>query len=70
VCVSDGEAQVGWHGRHIVFSSADRNGRWEIIRGSDNPPLGRRSRQFNQKQPIATLRIRGKSMAKPQSVLI
>jgi hypothetical protein len=58
VCVSDGEAQVSWRGRHIVFSSPDRNGRWEIIRGSDNPRLGWRSRQFNQKQPIATLRIR------------
>jgi hypothetical protein len=58
VCVRDGEAQVSWRGRHIVFSSPDRNGRWEIIRGSDNPPLGWRSRQFNQKHPIATLRIR------------
>lgn len=58
VCVSDGEAQVSWRGRHIVFSSPDRNGRWQIIRGSDNPRLGWRSRQFNQKQPIPTLRIR------------
>ena len=56
--INDGEAQVGWHGRHIVFSSPDRNGRWEIIRGSDYPLLGWRSRQFNRKQPIPTLRIR------------
>lgn len=58
LCVSDGEAQVGWRRRHIVFSSPDRNARWEIICGSDNPKLGWRSRRFNQKQPIATLRIR------------
>jgi hypothetical protein len=55
--VSDGEAEIGWRRRHIVFSSPDRNARWEIIRGSDNPKLGWRSRRFNQKQPIATLRI-------------
>jgi hypothetical protein len=57
VCVKDGKAQVDWHGRHIVFSSPDRNSRWEIVRGSENPRLGWRSRRFNQKQPIATLRI-------------
>jgi hypothetical protein len=56
--VSDGEAQISWRQRHIVFSSPDRNARWEIIKGSDNPKLGWRSRRFNQKQPIATLRIR------------
>jgi hypothetical protein len=55
--VSNGEAQVDWHGRHIVFSSPDCGGRWEIIRGSDDPKLGWRSRRFNQKQPIPTLRI-------------
>jgi len=55
--VSNGEAQVDWHGRHIVFSSPDCDGRWEIIRGSDDPKLGWRSRRFNQKQPIPTLRI-------------
>ena len=41
-----------------MFSSPDRNARWEIIKGSDNPKLGWRSRRFNQKQPIPTLRIR------------
>jgi hypothetical protein len=56
--VSAGEAEIGWRGRHVVFSSPDPNARWEIIRGSDNPKLGWRSRRFNQKQPIATLRIR------------
>ena len=54
----DGEAQIDWRQRHIVFSSPDRNARWEIIEGSDDPKLGWRSRRFNQKQPIATLRIR------------
>ena len=54
----DGEAQVSWRGRHIVFSSPDRKQRWEIVRGSENPRLGWRSRQFNRKYPIATLRIR------------
>ncbi len=58
--VRDGEAQIGWRQRRIVFSSADNNTHWEIIRGSENPKLGWRSRRFNQKQPIPTLRIRGK----------
>ncbi len=56
--VSDGVAEVAWRQRHIVFSSPERNGYWEIVRGSENPKLGWRSRRFNQKQPIATLRIR------------
>jgi hypothetical protein len=55
--VKDGETQVSWRGRNIMFSSPDRNSRWEIVRGSENPRLGWRSRRFNQKQPIATLRI-------------
>jgi Heparinase II/III-like protein/Heparinase II/III N-terminus len=54
----DGEAQINWRGRRIVFSSPDHNTRWEIFRGSVDPRLGWRSRQFNCKQPIATLRIR------------
>lgn len=56
--VNDSEAQVDWRRRHIVFSSPDRQGRWEIICGSENPRLGWRSRRFNQKQPTPTLRIR------------
>jgi hypothetical protein len=56
--VSDGEAQIRWRQRNIVLSSPDRNARWEIFKGSENPKLGWRSRRFNQKQPIATLRIR------------
>jgi hypothetical protein len=58
VSVSDGEAKVEWRGRRIVFSSPDRHMRWEILRGSDEPQLGWRSRRFNHKQPIATLRVR------------
>jgi hypothetical protein len=56
--VSDGEGHVAWRGRRIVFSSPDQNTRWEIFYGSGNPKLGWRSRRFNQKQPITTLRIR------------
>jgi uncharacterized heparinase superfamily protein len=55
--VSDGEAQMTWRGRRIVFSSPDRNARWEVLRGGDHPKLGWRSHRFNQKEPIATLRI-------------
>jgi signal transduction protein with GAF and PtsI domain len=29
-----------------------------VLRGAENPKLGWRSRRFNQKHPIATLRIR------------
>jgi len=56
--VHDGEARMTWRGRCIVFSSTDRNARWEVVLGSDDPKLGWRSHRFNQKQPIATLRIR------------
>lgn len=56
--IGDGEAQVEWRGRQIVFSSPDHNGHWEIFRGSEDPMLGWRSRRFNQKQPTPTLRIR------------
>jgi Heparinase II/III-like protein/Heparinase II/III N-terminus len=52
-----GNAQFSWRGRNISFSSPDGNARWQIIRGSENPRLGWRSRQFNQKHPISTLRI-------------
>jgi hypothetical protein len=55
--VRDGEAQVEWHRRQIVFSSPDGNGHWELFRGSENPKLGWRSCRFNQKQPTPTLRI-------------
>jgi hypothetical protein len=54
----DGEAQVTWRGRRVVFSSPDRNTRWDVVSGSESPKLGWRSRRFDQKQPIATLRIR------------
>jgi heparinase II/III-like protein len=57
VSVNNGEAQINWRGRRITFSSPDRNTRWEIVRGSEEPKLGWRSHQFNQKQPIHTLRI-------------
>lgn len=53
----DGEAQIAWRGNNIVFSSPDGGSRWEVFRGSENPKLGWRSTNFNQKQPIPTLRI-------------
>ncbi|MGA8503595.1 MAG: alginate lyase family protein, partial [Candidatus Sulfotelmatobacter sp.] len=56
LAVGDGEAQVEWRGRQIVFTLPDRNGDWEVVRGSENPRLGWRSRRFNQKQPTSTLR--------------
>jgi hypothetical protein len=58
--VRPGDAQVSWHGRRINFSSSDRNARWEVIQGSENPRLGWRSQRFNQKQPVPTLRIQNK----------
>jgi uncharacterized heparinase superfamily protein len=56
--VIDGEAQVSWRERRIAFSSPDRGTSWEIFNGSTDPALGWRSRRFNRKEPIATLRIR------------
>lgn len=57
LAISDGEARIDWHGRHIVFSSPDRKSSWDVFCGSDDPRLGWRSRRFNRKQPINTLRI-------------
>jgi hypothetical protein len=54
----DGEVQVAWREHRVVFSSPDQNSRWDVISGSQNPKLGWRSRRFNEKQPIITLRIR------------
>jgi hypothetical protein len=56
--VGNGQARVQWHGREIAFSSPEHDAKWEIVRGSENPKLGWRSRRFNQKEPIPTLRIR------------
>lgn len=55
--VRDGEAEVSWRKRHIVFSSPDPNAHWEIVSGSIDPKLGWRSRQFNRKEAIPTLRV-------------
>ena len=52
-------ADTTWRGRHIVFGSPDRGLTWDIVRGGDQPILGWRSRFFNQKQPIPTVRIAG-----------
>jgi hypothetical protein len=56
--VRDGEAQIAWRGRSVVFAAPHGNSRWEVFRASENPKLGWRSTRFNQKQAIATLRIR------------
>jgi hypothetical protein len=55
--IGPGEAQLVWRARTIYLSSPDQNATWEIIHGSEAPKLGWRSRRFNQKQPIPTLRI-------------
>jgi len=55
--IRDGEARIDWRNREIEFSSPDRNVKWEIVSGSENPKLGWRSRKFNEKQPISTLRL-------------
>jgi hypothetical protein len=54
----DREVRVAWREHRVVFSSPDQNARWDVVSGSQSPKLGWRSRRFNQKQPIATLRIR------------
>lgn len=58
VRIADDEAEIQWRGRKITFSSAEPCLAWDVVRGSDNPKLGWRSRSFNQKEPIPTLRIR------------
>jgi len=55
--VGDEEVQVVWRGLRVVFSSSGSNARWDVTSGSESPMLGWRSRHFNQKQPIFTLRF-------------
>jgi Heparinase II/III-like protein/Heparinase II/III N-terminus len=56
--VECGGVEVSWRGRRIAFTFPMHCSP-EILRGSDAPLLGWRSRAFNQKQPIPTLRISG-----------
>ena len=55
--VAGGKAEILWRGSRIVFSSPDTSLAWDVICGSEAPKLGWRSRAFNQKQPISTLRL-------------
>jgi hypothetical protein len=65
--VGPGGAELAWHNRNIHFSSPDDSATWEIFRGSEAPKLGWRSRRFNQKQPIPTLRIQ-KEISGPTTI--
>jgi hypothetical protein len=56
--VAGGTAELLWHGSRIVFSSPDTLLPWDVICGSEAPKVGWRSRAFNRKQPITTLRLR------------
>jgi hypothetical protein len=56
--IQDGMVKVLWHGSSIVFSSPNTLAAWDLICGSETPKLGWRSRSFNRKQPIPTLRLR------------
>lgn len=53
-----GKVELSWHGSRIVFSSSDTFLAWDVICGSETLKLGWRSRAFNQKRPISTLRMR------------
>jgi len=57
VSLRDGEATIDWRGHRIRFCSQDDRARWDILCGSEDPKRGWRSRHFNQKKPIPTLRI-------------
>ena len=48
--------ELSWRGRRVTFT-LPVGCVSEIVRGSDNPLLGWRSRAFNRKQPIHTLRV-------------
>ena len=50
------QIELIWRGRRITFT-LPVGCVSEIVRGSDNPLLGWRSRAFNRKQPIHTLRV-------------
>jgi len=57
--IEPGRAEVAWRGHTITFTSPARFLEWTVIRGSEDPKLGWRSRAFNCKQPISTLRLAG-----------
>jgi hypothetical protein len=56
--LAGGVLHVRWREYRILFSSPDSSCNWHFARGSTSPILGWRSRQFNHKQPIYTLRSR------------
>ena len=56
--IGSGRAEILWHGSRIVFSTPDASLAWNVMYGSEAPKLGWRSRGFNRKQPIPTLRLR------------
>jgi hypothetical protein len=57
--IEPGHAEVEWRGHRITFTSPAPFLKWSVIRGSEDPQLGWRSRAFNHKQPISTLRLAG-----------
>lgn len=58
--VEAGSARFKWRKRTVAFSGHGRPFEWTVLRGSENPPLGWRSRAFHRKVPISTLRIAGR----------
>lgn len=57
--VRQGFAEVVWRTHRINFTSETSFTEWAVIQGSENPKLGWRSRAFNEKRPIPTLRLSG-----------
>jgi hypothetical protein len=55
--IADRSVDVFWHGSRVAFSSPDASATWDVNRGSETPKLGWRSRTFNLKHPIPTLRL-------------
>jgi hypothetical protein len=53
----NGRATIHWRGRAIEFSAANPGLGWNIVSACENPILGWRSRRFNHKQPIISLRL-------------
>jgi hypothetical protein len=56
--IAAGIVEILWHGSRIVFRSLDTSRSWDIFHGSEEPKAGWRSRAFNRKEPITTLRLR------------
>ena len=67
--IETGAVDTTWRGRHLAFASPDRDLKWDIVRGGDQPILGRRSRSLIRSSRYPRCASRAHCTAQPPSTL-